>query len=140
MKSEIKSNFRALGTDIEIQIVLGGEDEKERAENDIEKVKEIYHAKQKIFCRFNQESELTGLNQNLGILQKASPDILYLAGRALHYHKISGGLYDPRIIGVLEKIGYDLDFQKTDFAASALPGEFSKIEGDLANAPAHWRE
>jgi thiamine biosynthesis lipoprotein len=72
------------------------------------------------------------LNQNLGARQKASPDILYLAGRALHYNKISGGLYDPRIIGVLEKIGYVLDFKKTNFEEAALPGEFSKIENDLS--------
>ena len=127
-----QSKFKALGTDIEIQIVLGGEDKKERAEKDIEKIKEIYRAKKKIFCRFSQESELNCLNQNLGVFQEASPDILYLAGRALHYNKISGGLYDPRIIGVLEKIGYGKDFQKTDFKKAALPGKFSKIEGDLS--------
>ena len=57
---------------------------------------------------------------------------MYLAGRALHYNKISRGLYDPRIIGVLEKIGYGKDFQKTDFGKLALPENFSKIEGDLS--------
>ncbi len=128
----LHSKFKALGTDIEIQIVFSGNEEKERAESVVEKVKELYHAKQKIFCRFSAESELSRLNQSLGVFQKASPAILYLAGRALHYNKISGGLYDPRIIGVLEKIGYGKDFKKTDFAAAALPGNFPKIEGDLS--------
>jgi FAD:protein FMN transferase len=127
-----KSDFRALGTEISIQIIISNEKEKEAADKDIEKVKEIYHAKQKVFCRFNQESELSRLNKNLGLIQKTLPDISYLAGRALHYNKISKGLYDPRIIGMLEKIGYGKDFRKTDFKKAVLPSKFSKIEGDLS--------
>ncbi|MDP1845200.1 MAG: FAD:protein FMN transferase [Candidatus Moranbacteria bacterium] len=132
MKSEVKSNFRALGTDINVCIVINDEAERKKAKKDIEEIENIYRAKQKIFCRFSAESELSRLNQNSGVFQKASPDILYLAGRALHYNEISGGLYDPRIIGVLEKIGYGLDFQKTDFRKLDLPEKFSKIEGDLS--------
>jgi FAD:protein FMN transferase len=127
-----RAGFKALGTDIEVQMVLGGKMGKELAEKDFAKLKEIYSAKQKIFSRFNPDSELTRLNKKSDVFQKTSPDILYLAGRALYYNKISGGLYDPRIIGVLEKIGYSNDFKKTDFSASAFPGEFSKIEGDLS--------
>lgn len=127
-----KSNFRALGTDIYLKLILGDEREREKAQLDLKKVKKIYGEKERIFSRFSLKSELSRLNKNLGASQKASKDILCLAERALHYNKISGGLYDPRIIGVLEKIGYALDFQKTNFAASALPGEFSKIGGDLS--------
>lgn len=132
MQSEVKSNFRALGTDINVCIVINDEAERKKAKKDIEEIENIYRAKQKIFCRFSAESELSRLNQNSGVFRKASPDILYLAGRALHYNKISGGLYDPRIIGVLEKIGYNKDFFQTDFKKAALPEKFSKIEGDLS--------
>lgn len=133
-KALLSSDFRALGTDIHAEIALDeiSREKKEKATSDLGELEEIYRAKQKIFCRFNQESELSQLNQNIGVRQKASPDILYLAGRALHYNKISGGLYDPRIIEVLEKIGYVLDFRKTDFEKKDLPEEFSKIEGDLS--------
>jgi FAD:protein FMN transferase len=131
MKFEVKSNFKALGTDINICIIIDNEAERKRAKKNIEEIENIYRAKQKIFCRFNQESELSQLNKNLSVPQKASPDILYLAGRALHYHKISGGLYDPRIIGVLEKIGYGKDFKKTDFEKADLPEIFAKFENGL---------
>lgn len=133
MKFEVKSNFRALGTDINICIVVNSEAEIEKAEKDIEDVENIFRAKQKIFCRFNPESELNCLNQNLGAFQKASKDMAYLAERALHYHKINGGLYDPRIIGVLEKIGYSQDFRQTDFKKAVLPEIFSKFEDKLEN-------
>lgn len=46
------------------------------------------------------------MNKNLGMWQNVSPDMIYLAKRALFYHRESGGLYDPRIIDILENIGY----------------------------------
>ena len=59
--------------------------------------------------------------------------MLYLAGRALYYNDISGGLYDPRVIEVLEKIGYDKDFKKKDFSKADLPSPFSAIRKKLAD-------
>jgi len=106
MKFEVKSNFRALGTDINIRIVCNNETEKEKAKRDLKKAKDIFFSKQKIFSRFDNKSELCQLNRNLGIWQKISPDMAFLAKRALFYHRESGGLYDPRIIDVLENIGY----------------------------------
>ena len=133
MKSEEKSNFRALGTDINIRIVANGEDEAKRARKDVGGMENLFRTKQRIFCRFNSDSELSQLNENLGPFQKASPDILYLASRALHYNKISGGLYDPRIIGILEKIGYDKYFHQANFEKADLPKTFSKIGNELEN-------
>lgn len=105
-KSILRSTFRALGTQVDIQIVFGNEKQAKKAQKDIKKVEDIFFAKQKIFCRFDPKSELSKLNGNLGVWQKASPDMRYLAKRALFYNRESGGLYDPRIIETLEKIGY----------------------------------
>ena len=126
-----RSGFKALGTDIEIQMVLDEGKDKESAEKDIANVKEIYLAKQKIFSRFDPESELTRLNKKLGVFQKASLDIMYLAKRALIYHKLSDGLYDPRIIEVLERIGYDKDFRLKDFSKAKFPESFSVAKTGL---------
>ncbi|HUD08904.1 MAG TPA: FAD:protein FMN transferase [Candidatus Saccharimonadales bacterium] len=133
MKFEINSGFRALGTDINIRIVFKNETEKEKAEGDLEKAKNIFFSKEKIFSRFDFKSELCRINKNTGIWQKATPDMLYLAGRALYYNEISGGLYDPRVIEVLEKIGYDKDFKKKDFSKADLPSPFSAIRKKLAD-------
>jgi thiamine biosynthesis lipoprotein len=133
MKFEKNFNFRALGTDINIRIVFSNEAEKEKAQDDLEEAKNIFFSKEKIFSRFDFESELCGLNKNIGGWQKASPDILYLAGRALYYNDISGGLYDPRVIEVLEKIGYDKDFKAKDFSNTDSPPVFSVFKTKLSN-------
>ena len=128
MKFEINSDFRALGTDINVRIVASDEAEKEKAKSDLEKAKYIFFSKEKIFSRFDPESELSKLNKNTGVWQKASPAILYLAGRALYYNSISAGLYDPRIIDVLEQIGYDKDFKKKNFSKIESPPAFSAVK------------
>jgi FAD:protein FMN transferase len=127
--------FRALGTDIYVEIVFGisSREKKEKAKLDLKELENIFRAKQKIFCRFHPESELNRLNRKTGEYSDASQDMLYLAKRALYYNKISGGLYDPRVIGVLEKIGYRKDFRTTDFSKFSLPEKFQKISTELAD-------
>ena len=130
MKFETKSDFHVLGTDVNIRIVCNNKTEKEKAKNDLKKAKNIFFPKEKIFSRFDTKSELCRLNRNLGVWQKASPDMLYLAGRALFYYRESGGLYDPRIIDILENIGY----KNKGLAAgkSILKSEkFPKLSADL---------
>jgi FAD:protein FMN transferase len=119
-----RSGFKALGTDIEIQLVLEDENDKKMAEKVFAKIKAIYLTKQKIFSRFESNSELSKLNKNLDVFQRASPDMIFLAKRALCYNKASGGFYDPRIIGILEHIGYDKDFRLKDFSNIDLPPVF----------------
>ena len=111
-------DFKALGTYVHIEIVPGiiSREKKEESGNDLEKAKNIFFSKEKIFSRFDPESELCRLNKNIGVWKKSSLDLLYLAGRALQYNGISKGLYDPRVIEVLEKIGYDKDFKSQDFS------------------------
>jgi len=127
-----KINFRALGTGIYAEIVFGANEEKERAKTDLKTLENLYCAKQKIFCRFSPESELSQLNKSLNKFNGASQDILYLAERALFYNQASGELYDPRVIEILEKIGYQEDFRKADFSKVKIPANFDKIERDLS--------
>lgn len=133
MKFEIKSDFRALGTEINIRIVVDDETEKGKAKKDINEAKNIFLSKEKIFSRFDANSEICKLNRNLGTFQNVSPDILYLAGRALQYNEISGGLYDPRIIEILEKIGYDKNFKDRDFSEVDLPPVFFVAKNTLSD-------
>jgi thiamine biosynthesis lipoprotein len=130
MKLEIKSIFRALGTDIHVCMVTGSEAKRKKAEKDTKNVENIFHAKQNIFCRFNSESELSKLNKNIGVWQKASPDMIYLAKRALFYNRESGGLYDPRVIDTLENIGYKSD-KKTVGKSAPESGKLKKLSADL---------
>jgi FAD:protein FMN transferase len=111
----IEESFKKLGTDICLKVVVHNKKEEEKAKRDIEKAREIYQEQEKIFSRFDEKSELSKLNQNIGTFQKASPDILYVAERSLFYYKLSNELFDPRVLEILECIGYKNDFKKTDF-------------------------
>ena len=128
-------DFKALGTYVHIEIVPGiiSREKKEESGNDLEKAKNIFFSKEKIFSRFDPESELCRLNKNIGVWKKSSLDLLYLAGRALQYNGISKGLYDPRVIEVLEKIGYDKDFKSQDFSKTEAPPVFSAVKNALGD-------
>ncbi|HLN18872.1 MAG TPA: FAD:protein FMN transferase [Patescibacteria group bacterium] len=106
----MKMNFKALGTDIAVEIV--SKKFYPKLENE---VIEFYQQKEKIFSRFDPGSELAFLNMNTGRLIDAASDIIEIAARSLAYYKKTAGYFDPRIIGILENVGYDKDFK--DIAA-----------------------
>lgn len=113
-KNIFEKEFKALGTDIYIQIVAP-EIEKERALLGFDKVENIYRNKELIFSRFNSESELFKLNNNLGVFNRASEDFVYLAKKSLDYYLKSRKIFDPRILDNLEKIGYRKSFGENNF-------------------------
>jgi thiamine biosynthesis lipoprotein len=110
-------NFFSLGTDISIQIV--SDDVNSGVEGEIKK---FYQEREKIFSRFSENSELSYLNKKLLKYNKASSDIIEVADKCLIYHKQTEGYFDPRIINVLENIGYNKDFKKIS------QGQFGSIE------------
>jgi FAD:protein FMN transferase len=128
----IKKNFKALGTEIGIWIVC---DEEKDSSKELKKLEEYYLEKEKILSRFNPDSELSVLNKNPGKFQKASEDILYLSQKSLEYFELSRGFFDPRILEILEKIGYKNDFYSSDFnkekSESNLAKEYSNLKEDL---------
>ncbi len=126
--------FRAMGTEAYIEIVHQ-KDEAEKANASIKRAIELCFEKIKIFSRFDPESELSKLNQNLGTFRSASPDMLSVALRSISYHRESDGLFDPRILPVLEDIGYrsDFSFQKIFHHASQkfFPARITPLKRDL---------
>ena len=129
-----EKKFKALGTEIYFQLVCA-EELKEKAEKQLEVLQDFYFSVEKIFSRFDPKSELGQFNQNLGKFLKASPHFLAVAKKNLEYCALSNGLFDPRIIEILEFIGYEKDFRKNvpvanvenDFPKTIFP----KLENDL---------
>ncbi|MFZ2188720.1 MAG: FAD:protein FMN transferase [Candidatus Moraniibacteriota bacterium] len=109
-KTELE--FRALGTDIHLQVICD-DWQKNVAENNLRAVKDFYISVEKIFSRFDENSELSYFNQNLGKFLKASPHFMVLAKKNLEYYTLSEEIFDPRIIEILEWIGYEKDFRKS---------------------------
>ena len=132
----IRKNFKALGTDIAVQLVCA-ESSRNDAEKKLNELQEFYLSAQKIFSRFDPESELNKFNQNLGEFNIASEHFLAVARKILDYYKLSKGVFDPRVIAVLEQIGYAKDFNQMElFLPTAseldiLGIKFSNLEDDL---------
>ncbi|EKE20694.1 MAG: hypothetical protein ACD_7C00503G0012 [uncultured bacterium] len=111
-----EENFKALGTDIYIGIIAPKE-ETEKILATFAEVKNIYKRKELTFSRFNPRSELSKLNNNLGVFQEGSDDIIYLAKKSLDYYLKSDKFFDPRILERLDGMGYRKNFKENVFDA-----------------------
>jgi len=105
-------SFRKLGTEIDLQIVVGNSEQAAGAQKDFREIQENYDAIEKIFSRFDANSELSLLNKNLGTFQKASAEIIAITQKSIFYNNLTEGLFDPRIIEALESAGYDRTFDE----------------------------
>lgn len=111
-----KLQFKSLGTDIEIQLIIADSAEKEiLAKNFLDELRSEFLYYEKMLSRFDDQSELFKINSNLGNWQTSSEDVLILIKKALVYWKETAGFFDPRIIESLENIGYGEDFKKGNF-------------------------
>lgn len=130
--SLISEKFQAMGTDVSINVVLDKNISEEKAKKGIGKVKTVFEKYERIFSRFRPDSELCQLNKNIGKKVGISDEMLEVLKLCISQHKVSECYFDPRIIEILEQIGYDQDFKSHDLNAS-LPEKFlpGKIEEQL---------
>lgn len=112
--------FRTMGTEAYLEIVHDPRSA-EHAKESIAKAVNLCFEKVKIFNRFDPESEISILNQNLGTYRTASPDLLAVTRHSLEFFRESKGLFDPRVIGILKKIGYHEDFESWRTVRRVLP-------------------
>jgi len=127
-------DFSGMGTELGLLIVVKNEEEAKRARTDLSAAKEKYARLEKIFSRFDPESELSRLNAHLNEAIPASADLTAIAKKSLDYYESTEGIFDPRIIGHLESIGYAKDFKKSDFTpiVPLSPPDISKdLKSDL---------
>jgi thiamine biosynthesis lipoprotein len=134
MKSLLKKDFSAMGTNISVEIVLDKEMPEENVRKSLNEVENIFQNLEKIFSRFDPESELSKINGNLNQELDISEPMADVLKLSLKFNELFEGYFDPRIIGNLEKIGYDKDFRKNNFniseAKEIIP---EKIETLLKN-------
>jgi thiamine biosynthesis lipoprotein len=128
---KVGHDFRAMGTDVSLEIIA---DNTESAEKSIKKVQNIFLKNEKIFSRFLPESELSKINNNLGREVEVPREMQEVLELVLKFHELSGGYFDPRIIGNLERIGYDKDFRSNNFnTQEARVIEIENISGKLTD-------
>lgn len=111
-RKTIDGVFKSMGTEVSFKVVSDSEARKDQIKKGI---KSIFKTSEAKFSRFSDSSELSLINGNLNQELKISSEMLKILLLCEKFNKISGGYFDPRIIGVLKKIGYKKDFGKKDF-------------------------
>ena len=123
--------FWAMGTEIVIEIFTNLNQYLHKPEESLDLAEKIFQQNEKKFSRFNRESELSMINDNLKKETKVSAQMIEILGLCLNYYKITNGYFDPRIIENLEISGYKKDF-KSNLVKQTLNRHSVKIEGNLS--------
>lgn len=112
MKDSKTVQFDELGTEIFLKIIVEEDGLLEKASYDLGRARKIISEKKDTFNRFNKNSELCRLNKSLFRPFRASKDLLEVIRKSVRHNQESSGLFDPRIVGILEEIGYREDFKR----------------------------
>ena len=95
--------FRAMGSDAHVVVVGGPDDGATIARARIDELEQRW-------SRFIADSEISVLNRNAGQFVAVSADTTLLVTRAIEAWRISGGSFDPTVLGALIRAGYDRSF------------------------------
>jgi FAD:protein FMN transferase len=107
MVSMSERRFRAMGSDAHIIIVGGPQDLADRASARIAQL-------ERRWSRFIDDSEVNELNRNAGYAVAVSSDTALLVERAVEAWRITGGSFDPTVLGAVVRAGYDSTFDAID--------------------------
>src|SRR6266536_1230255 len=95
--------FRAMGSDVHVLVVGGRPRLLQVARERIEQL-------ERRWSRFQPTSEISRLNALAGAPVHVSPATLGLVQRALDGASVTGGRYDPTVLGDVLRAGYDRSF------------------------------
>lgn len=79
------------------------------------------------WSRFREDSEISELNRRAGTAVEVSAETVELIERALDAWRISGGSFDPTLLGAVIRAGYDRTFDA--IGPSAAPGVSVLLNG-----------
>jgi len=97
--------FRAMGSDAHV-IVVGGEPALINGA-----VKRISDLEER-WSRFLENSEISELNRKAGTFVPVSSETVTLIQRAMEAWRLSGGAFDPTLLGAVLRAGYDRPFDQ----------------------------
>ncbi len=92
-----------MGSEAHVIMVGGAPDLMDRAVARIEQLEQRW-------SRFRPDSEVTRLNANAGEDVSVSDDTVRLVERAVAAWRLTGGTFDPTLLGAVVSAGYDRDF------------------------------
>ena len=101
-----------MGSDAYVIVVGGPDDGAERARARIDQLEQRW-------SRFIADSEISILNRNAGQFVEVSDDTRLLVELAIEAWRISGGSFDPTVLGAVIRSGYDRSFEALGDAPAA---------------------
>lgn len=101
----IEGRFEAMGTNCHVVLVNSDPELLRVAEEDVRRL-------QRIWTRFDPDSELNRLNGRAGHWFAVSPELALLVQRSLYGYRLTDGLFDPFLGVQLLAAGYDRDFDQ----------------------------
>lgn len=96
--------FPAMGTQAHVIVFGGSPLLGQELRNRVEELDQRW-------SRFRADSELSQLNDHAGTPFEVSPETLLLIGRGIDGWHLSGGAFDPTILGALVRAGYDRSYE-----------------------------
>ena len=104
MVAPAELRFRAMGSDAHV-LVNGPPALLQVARDRVEEL-------ERRWSRFRPDSEISRLNALAGPPMVVSPETLGLVGRAMEGARVTGGRYDPTVLGDVLRAGYDRTFEE----------------------------
>ncbi len=95
--------FRAMGSDAHVIVVGGPDDLAERARQRIDDLEQLW-------SRFVPTSEVNELNRRAGTAVPVSAETVLLVRHAVEAWRLTGGSFDPTVLGDVIRAGYDRTF------------------------------
>jgi thiamine biosynthesis lipoprotein len=123
-----------MGTDVHIVVVGGAESLLDRAQDRIGEL-------ERLWSRFLPESEISVLNRDAGRAVRVSAETRELVQRSLEAWRVTGGVYDPTVLGDLMRAGYDRSFEeiepreRVDVSSLVSGADAIRVEGDEISLP-----
>ncbi len=108
----IERRFRAMGSDAHLIVVGGADHVLDEAERRIEQLEQRW-------SRFIETSEICELNRRAGDAVTVSAETALLVERAIEAWRLTGGGFDPTVLGAVMRAGYDVSFD--DMPADKAP-------------------
>jgi thiamine biosynthesis lipoprotein len=137
MSTVNERRFRAMGSDAHLVVVGGSKDLLELA---VRRIKMLEHR----WSRFIDTSEICELNRRAGTALTVSADTVLLVRRAIEAWRLTGGAFDPTVLGSVLRAGYDVSFDKMTGNRKAVTSASTlvtgctdiQIDGDTVRLPA----
>ncbi len=101
---EAEARFRAMGSDVHVEVVGG-------PNHLLDMARDVIDSLEARWSRFRPASEVSLLNALGGKPVRVSPETVALVKRAIEGARVTGGRYDPTVLGAVLRAGYDRSFE-----------------------------